>query len=164
MENRFERFVAREVRFVDNSTHHGPSATASAAQGLSALCGRRYRDAVARLQDAAAMAPNDQEVQFHLALALLQGRRPHRQSREVIAAVRSSAAAAPDLPAARALLALVIEDATLAWRRRPTPPPLLAALVDGVPVAAAALVVAHTSATGAPVYEALRLRIEECTR
>ncbi len=160
MENRFDRFVARDVQFVDNSTHSGPSAAESARHGLSALRQRRYGEAIRRLQDATAAEPDDHQVQFHLALALLRGTRPHRQSRAALAAVRGCTAAAPDLPEARALAALVAEDVGLIWRRRPTPPPVVAALVADVPVPSAQLVVDHTGAVGAPVYEALRARCD----
>lgn len=156
MENRFERFAARDVQFVDNSVHHTPSASSLARQGLAALHQYRYEEAIRRLQDAVAADATVQEVHFHLALALLRGTRPHRQRREVLAAVRGCIAAAVDLPEARALAALVAEDSGLSWRRTPRPPAIAARLVVDVPAHSAVLLLRHTQAGGAPVYEALR--------
>jgi len=129
--------------------------------GIDALRGRHYRTAATHLKAAVEADPGDPSLHFYLALALLQGVRPNRHSRESILEIQRQLKEADRQPRARALSALVAEDYGLTWRRYPAVSGDLLTLVVQTSPAEAAEIVLHVPAREARTWQQLVHRSRE---
>jgi hypothetical protein len=103
---------------MNNIYSSGVSAEESAAHGMSALRAKEYQVAVSQLTAALQVQPADADLHYHLALALLRGRRPHQiRSGGEISAIRQHLELARSLDHARVLRVLVDEDCGRHWER-----------------------------------------------
>ena len=85
-----------------------PARVDHAAMGVKALRARNYESARRRLTEAIDLHPDDQELNYLLALALLNGQRPHMHHRNAIDQIKALLSHARELlPEALALWLLV---------------------------------------------------------
>jgi hypothetical protein len=154
-ENRFEKIDAEVVQIAETINNATGPTTDPARTGLELLEQGQYEMSVRQFHDALVTKPTDAHLNFWRAIALLQGRRPHRHSRETIARVRAHLLTAAVLPEARVLHALVIEDTGLRWRRADHPPEDILETARGTARDSAELILRHVPARETRVWRAL---------
>ncbi|TWF78034.1 hypothetical protein FHX44_113953 [Pseudonocardia hierapolitana] len=159
-ENRFERIDAQIVQIADTIHQTTGPTTDPGRIGREFLDQGQYELAARQFRDALAARPTDVHLNFLRAIALLQGRRPNRHSREMISQIRAHLRAAADLPEARVLHALVIEDAGLRWRRADHPPEDVLDTARHTASDSAELILRHVPAREARVWRVLAQRRE----
>ena len=123
--------------------------------GIALLRQGHYAAAVRELAQAVEADPADNEAHYYLALALLDGARPHRSPRRVVESVRRHLDTARALPEARVLRVLVDEDHELLWRLYPATPQALVDLVDQVDWERALEIIRHVPAREARTFQVL---------
>lgn len=116
---------------------------------------RRHEDAARAYRAALEADPDVAHDRYRLALSMVSGLRPHRHHRDTIAAVRAHLSGVRDLPEARALWALIVEDRDLSWRDRAAS---VLPNVDLVDPERAAEIVDRVPAHEARTWQALRER------
>jgi hypothetical protein len=126
--------------------------------GLKALRAKNYSVAIKHLSAAVDLAAEDPDVNYFLALALLQGVRPRMHSEQSIERVRRHLMLAGSLPHAVMLLALLEDDHGLLWRTRPALTPLHLQRAQAVRPELALEITEHIDARQSPVWQALHLR------
>jgi hypothetical protein len=115
---------------------------------------RQYSEAVRQFRAAIAADPDEERAHVGLALASLQGVRPHRHTKHTINTVLACVAAARRRPEAAVIAEIVHEDAALAWRTDRFNSRAVD-LVGQVDPRTAAWVLQHAPAPGAPIHSAL---------
>lgn len=145
------------VHVGDVHHHYGTAGQAGfRAGGVLALSRKDYVTAVADLSRAHRAAPEDADLDFLLALALLRGHRPHRiRSSGDLAAVLDCLRRAEHLPHAKLLLLLVKEDRGRFWERGGRVSGEVQALVDDADPAAVRQILDHVTATENRVWRLL---------
>lgn len=121
----------------------------------NALRVRNYSTAVAHYMAALETESNNPDLYYRLALALLNGVRPHRHTEESIIETKRYLEEAQALPEARALLVLVVEDYGLFWQKYSDVSPELMELIDLISPERAAEIVFHVPAREARTWQAL---------
>ena len=156
--SRFRDLHAVHVQFADTITNQAPtrSATELTHDGHRLLADGLYTEAFRCFTEALTREPGDEEAHFGLALAMLQGRRPHRHRSDTLRRVLAHLRAAPGLVEARLLELLVAEDHGLFWRRsRGHVCAGVAALAARLPADRAEMILRHVPATEARTWQAL---------
>jgi len=125
------------------------------AVGMRALAARYYPEARNSLTKALSDNPDNVRTRYYLALSLLDGKRPHMHSINLVRTIREHLESARKLPCAEVLLALVNEDHGLFWRKGVSQPPRLVALIGSLEAAQAQEIVAHVPAPESGVWRAL---------
>lgn len=126
--------------------------------GVRALHARHYEQAVSHFSSALMDNPSDANLHYYIALALLHGRRPNRQSRQNLEDVKRHLEEAAPLPHAMALSALVIEDYSLTWRQYTSIPEALVQLTRTVDREHRREILGHVPAPEARTWQELRRR------
>ncbi|OZM78078.1 hypothetical protein [Pseudonocardia sp. MH-G8] len=161
-DNRFERIEATTVQVAQTINNAGSAPTVDpAVAGLALLETDQYALAARRFEEALGMRPADARVHFWRAVALLQGRRPRRHSGETLDRVTAHLRAARELPEARVLHALIIEDHQQMRRRSATPPADVLELVLRITSESAELIRRHVPARETRMWSALESRQDE---
>jgi len=126
--------------------------------GHALLASRMYAEAAHSFTEAIAADPACADAHFGLALALLQGKRPHRHGTATIRRVQDHLRAAAELVEARVLELLVVEDDLLAWRRASGQIPLhVMAMAMAMSAERANLILMHVPAPEARTWRAIEL-------
>jgi hypothetical protein len=157
-EMHFRDVNARVVQFADVINNHAtPPAEARVENGYRLLDLGLYDAAQRAFAAALHDGATDQELHFGLALAQLDGLRPHRQTGVTIRRVIQHLQAAPDLPHALFLELLVAEDYGLYWRRvrRKAVPRHVNVLAAGIAKESAQRILRHVPAPEARSWQAL---------
>lgn len=128
--------------------------------GINALAQGDYGTARAHFGQAVTSSPADPDSHYRLALALLDGRRPHMSSAATMRDIERHLTLAGPLPEARTLLILANEDYYLTWQRNNSVPPELVDLVLSVPLARVREIIQHVPAEECRVWRLLAARIE----
>ena len=131
-----------------NIEHHGAPRPDHLRSGVTLLRRRHYAAAVRELTRAVEDDPGDPDAHYYLALALLDGVRPHRRPRWVVDTVRRHLTSAAPLPEAQVLRVLVDEDYGLTWRRYTAIPQALVDLVALLDHERAVEILEHVPAPG----------------
>jgi hypothetical protein len=129
------------------------------SRGVSYVRAGRYASAVRELDDVLGDTPDDPDVNYYLALALLGGIRPNRLPRALVQRVCEHLNRAAPLGKARVLRAMVIEDFGLSWHRYSSITPALLALVAPLDTDAARELVRHVPARGTRSYSLLERKV-----
>src|SRR5690606_18147656 len=124
--------------------------------GHALLASRAYAEAARSFTEAIAADPGCAEAHFGLALALLQGKRPHRHGTTTINRVENHLRAAAERVEARVLELLVAADHLLAWQRAPRELPAhVTEMAKELPVTRAYLILPHVPAPEARTWRAI---------
>jgi hypothetical protein len=129
------------------------------SRGLAYLRVGRYASAVRELDDVLGDAPDDPDVHYYLALALLGGVRPNRLPRALVQRVCEHLDRAVSQRRAQVLRAMVVEDYGLSWHHYSMIPPELLALVAPLDADAARELVEHVPARGTRSYSLLERKV-----
>lgn len=159
MSNKRFRDVRAQVAQIADVIHNH-AATRSTEEHLRAghalLANRLYADAARRFADSLTEDPASAEAHFGLALALLQGRRPHLHSDATIRRIEGHLQAAAVLPEAPVLGLLVAEDHRLVWQRAPRSIPKgIITMARELSGERAELILVHVPAREARIWRAL---------
>lgn len=139
--------------------HHGNTDLDFRADGVRALDRKDYETAVADFTRARRAAPEDSELDFLLALALLRGNRPHRvRANREVTAVRDCLRRAGLLPHAQLLLLLAEEDRGRFWERGGHVSDLVLTLVDAMDPDQVRKILDHVTAPENRVWQLLAAR------
>lgn len=126
--------------------------------GHALLVSRMYPEAAHSFTEAIGDDPACADAHFGLALALLQGKRPHRHGTATIHRVEDHLRVAGALVEARVLELLVAEDHLLAWQRAPQRVPLhVLTMVKELSTERANLILMHVPAPEARTWRAIEL-------
>lgn len=154
---------ARVVQFADSIeneyiVHVGGRAPGDAATSAwKLLAAREYSGAVGLFRELLTTEPADPEIRFGLALALLQGIRPHRHGEAVIDRIVDHLRCCREVPHALMLEYIVAEDFGLYWRRvrSAKAPPHVRRLARAVAPRPARAILLHCPAREARSWRAL---------
>ncbi|GAA0928344.1 hypothetical protein [Pseudonocardia zijingensis] len=155
---RFRDVHAEVVQFADTIHNREPARTVDDLMhaGHVLLASRSYAEAARCFTEAITEEPARAEAHFALALALLQGQRPHRHGEATLRRVEGHLHAASGLVESRVLELLVAEDSRLAWRHAPPQiPSHVTALARELPVDRAVLILTHVPAPEARTWRAI---------
>jgi Flp pilus assembly protein TadD len=131
------------------------------AAAMAALRARNYASARKGLDAAVDRRPDDPELNYYLGLSLLAGRRPHLHGAASIDKIAAHLdIAARTLTEATALLLLVKEDYTTAWRNHSAVPREVMDLVSKVSPDRAKEITEHVRAPESRVWKLLAMRAE----
>jgi thioredoxin-like negative regulator of GroEL len=162
-EQQFRDVHARVVQFADNIYNQAQARTSDdhVRAGLALLTSGSYAEAARCFTEAVTEEPRYAEAHFGLALALLQGRRPHRHGEATLRRVEGHLRAADGLVEARVLELLVAEDHRLAWQQASRQiPPHVTALARELSVERAHLILTHVPAPEARTWRAIEQAVE----
>lgn len=138
----------------------GPLPADHVQAGKKALMLHDYEATRAHFGRAIDGSPVEPETHYQLALALLDGQRPHMASAATIKSIQRQLALAEPLLEARALLVLVNEDYYLTWQQSNAVPPALVDLVQSIPLARAQEIIEHVPAEQCRVWRLLTARVK----
>ena len=150
--------VAQFAETINNYRADRPSA--GVANGFRLLDASLYTDALRVFSETLESAPGDPNLHFGIALAQLNGVRPHRHASATKQRVVNHLQAACDLPHALILELLVAEDYGLYWRRVRSKaiPAHIKALAARVPPEQAERILRHVPAPEARTWRALAVQ------
>jgi hypothetical protein len=126
--------------------------------GTRALHSKHYERAVSHFSSALMDNPSDADLHYYIALALLRGRRPNRQSKQNLEDITRHLGEAASLPHAMVLYALVIEDYNLTWQQYTSIPAALVKLTRAVDGERRREILGHVPAPEARIWKELRRR------
>jgi hypothetical protein len=127
------------------------------AVGVGLLRQAHYGEARRELSRAIEKSPNEKKAHYYIALALLDGARPHRSPRTVLSRVLRHLKSAAPLPEARVLSLMVEEDDGLRWRHHTQMPQALFDLIGLLEVDRVNELLVHVPAQGTRTYRALEM-------
>jgi hypothetical protein len=125
--------------------------------GIALLRQSHYAEARRELSRAVAESPDEKKGHYYMALALLDGARPNRRPRTVLARVRSHLRTAATLTEARVLHLMVEEDDGFRWRHHTRIPQELFDLVDLLDGDHVGELLTHVPARGTRTYKVLEM-------
>lgn len=126
--------------------------------GVRALHASHYEQAISHFSSALMDSPSDANLHYYIALALLHGQRPNRQSRQNIEDIKRHLEEAASLPHAMALSTLVAEDYSLTWQQYTSIPTALVQLTRAVDREHRQEILRHVPAPEARTWQELRRR------
>ena len=131
------------------------------AAGIALLRRAHYAEARHELSRAIQGSPDEDRGHYYLAMALLDGARPHRCPLAVLNRVRRHLESAEAMPEARALRLMVEEDDRLRWRHHTRIPPALFELVGLLKSEHVNELLTHIPAEGTRTYQVLEMVFDQ---
>lgn len=125
--------------------------------GIALLRQSHYAEARRELGRAIEESPGEERGHYYVAMALLNGARPHRCPRIVLNRVRRHLDSAAMLPEARVLHLMVEEDDGLRWRHHTQIPQALIDLVGLLDSEHVSELLTHVPAQGTRTYRVLEM-------
>ena len=127
------------------------------AAGIALMRLAHYAEARRELSRAIQECPDEDRGHYYLAMALLDGVRPHRCPHAVLNRVRRHLESAGTMPEARVLHLMVEEDDGLRWRHHTRIPPALFELVGLLDRDHVSELLTHVPAEGTRTYRVLEM-------